>query len=585
MAVDFKRAAARSSRILTPRDKEFPEEFRYLATHRSAQDRDKRIPILPSQFTEFAVKMPEKTSNSLIPFTFEGRRYLKDIYDCPSRHILLRTARQVEKSTTLGNKMLAFGSLVANSSPLYVSPSMLQTKEFSRERLTSPVRQSQILQAWFPHITTKDSVLEKEMINGSKLRLRYAFLNADRVRGIPADFLFLDEIQNILVDNIPVIEQCLSHSPYKFYLYAGTPLSVDNTIEQYWEKFSTQNEWVVPCTCRLGTHHKYHWNILGPRSIGLHGPICTNCGKVVDPSSPLCHWVRMNTPQVVHPFEGFRIPQLMVPWIIKGGWSEVLDFQKRYGQSRFYNEVLGLSCESGQRPLTRTDLINNCRDFDYSPETLINLKHKLGSAVPIFFGIDWGQAGETQTSYTVLTIAAYINNRFRVLFVHRFEGSEVDPTIQLEKIIRLIDQWKPTLVGCDYGSGFYQNRELQNRFGPNRVIRYQHSGSLNAKVKWDEGLKRFLLNRGEIMQDIFTAIKRADVFDFPRWETFEPFSRDYLSIFSEYNPVTRVNTFKHQLGTQDDAFHSLLFCFMVSTLRFRRPDIFSQRPSAKQVAE
>jgi len=581
MPVDAIRYRASRRKILKKSGENLPKEVSYLETRRTAEQRNRRQPVLPSQFTEFAVRMPNKLTNTLDPFSFEGRRYLKDIYDTPSRHVLLRCGRQVEKSTTLGNKILSFGALVPNSAPLYVSPSMLQTKEFSRERLTQVIRQSEILQAWFPFMYRQDSVLEKEMINGTKVRLRYAFLNADRVRGIPADYLMIDEIQNILVDNIPVIEQALSHSPYKLYLYAGTPLTVDNTIEQYWEKFSTQNEWVVPCTCKASTIHKFHWNILGPKSIGLRGPICTNCGNIINPNHSAAHWVRMNTPLVTHPFEGFRIPQIMVPWVIADGWSEVLDFQKRYGQARFYNEVLGLSCESGSKPLTKTDILNNCRDYEFSAEELVKLKSSIShGSTPIFCGIDWGQAGQTHTSYTVLTLAAYINDRFRVFFIHRFEGNEIDPVIQLEKIIRIIDQWKPKIIACDYGSGFYQNRELLNRFGPTRVIQFQHAGQLRQKMKWEGSLKRFLLNRTEIMQDIFSAIKRGIYFDFPRYEIFEPFAKDFLAIFAEYNHIRRLTEFKHSLGTQDDAFHSLLFCFMGSTIIFKRDDIFNQAIAA-----
>ena len=90
--------------------------------------------------------------------------------------------------------------------------------------------------------------------------MRYAFLNADRVRGIPADMVCIDEIQDVLTDNIPVIEECVSHSSFKYKLYAGTPKSLDNTLESLWVEDSTQNEWVVPCDSCGGGDYR-HWNI------------------------------------------------------------------------------------------------------------------------------------------------------------------------------------------------------------------------------------------------------------------------------------------------------------------------------------
>ena len=140
---------------------------------------------------------------------------------------------------------------------LFVSPTQQQTETFSRDRIQTPVEYSQTLQTFTDGPMTKNNVLYKKFVTGSDITLRYAFLHADRVRGISADMLLLDEIQDILTDIIPIIEEALSHSPFKILRYSGTPKSLDNTISYYWNQFSTQNEWVVPCEgCNT-------WNILG----------------------------------------------------------------------------------------------------------------------------------------------------------------------------------------------------------------------------------------------------------------------------------------------------------------------------------
>ena len=158
---------------------------------------------------------------------------------------------------------------------------------------------------------------------------------------------------------------------------------------------------------------------------------------------------------------------------------------------------------------------------------------------------------------------------------YRFEGQEIDPTVQVEKIIRIIDQWKPVVIGCDYGGGFYQNRKLVNRYGEKRVMIYQYASSMREKMKWEPKAKRFMVNRTEIMSDVFQAIKNRNVFRFPRWEEFrKPFAQDFMNIFSEFNEQTRVDEYKHNPGSTDDSFHSFLYCFLASTLPHRRPDVF-----------
>src|SRR6185295_9462210 len=168
------------------------------------------------------------------------------------------------------------------------------------------------------------NVLEKKFVNRSQITLRFAFLNADRCRGIPADFVLIDEFQDILLDNIPVIEECASHSSFKLFCYSGTPKSMDNAIEYYFARFSTQNEWAVPCK-RHGTPNdrgSWHWNILTEDSIGPNGLICDRCGGDISAKDPDACWAAMNpNPAVEKPFEGFRIPQLMVPWL---DWDDLL---------------------------------------------------------------------------------------------------------------------------------------------------------------------------------------------------------------------------------------------------------------------
>lgn len=588
---------------------ELPDEWEYSYEPDESFDaeyfeerRGTLIGVTPSKFVEFAIMLPDKETQTYKRFDFSKRRYLRQIYDTPSIRTLLKCGRQVEKSTLLGNKLLSYSCINSAMNCLYVSPTNLQTKTFSNDRLREPIETSPYLKSW---TTSKlvDSISLKKFINRSQITLRYAFLNADRCRGIPADIICLDEVQDLLTDNIGVIEQCASHSVLNIggkihkggiFMYSGTPKSLDNTLEFYWQNQSTQNEWAVPCHRHAiqtgGAVSSVYWNILDEDNIGLEGVVCDRCHQPIDVADPMAQWVSLNpsilkSATIKTPFEGFRIPQLMVPWI---SHNAILQNQATYSRATFYNEVLGLSYDSGTRPLTQQDIIDNCDSrLLLTPEYQNSLVKYLGSAFPVYAGIDWG-AG-TEHSYTAIALGAYMGDgRFTVFYVHRFEGRELEPTVQMDEISRLMNKFRVQLAGCDYGGGHWPNDELTRRFGFQRVPRYQYSQHNATKVVWRPGLNHFLVHRTEVMSDIFNAIKRRNVFRFPNWEQFQtPYAQDMLSIFSEYNEQIRQNVYKKSPNNTDDTFHAILLCFLASMIRNPRPDVIAPnanpgRPQKKE---
>lgn len=569
---------------------ELPEEWDYEPEPEDYFDADfvlehqkDLVDVSPSMFTEFAIQVPEHETQKFVPFSFQNRRYLRQIYDTPSRRTLLKCGRQVEKSTMLGNKLLSYSCIQTALNSLYVSPTNQQTKVFSQDRLKEPIETSKYLKSW---TTTKlsDNVFLKKFVNRSQITLRYAYLNADRCRGIPASVICLDELQDLLTDNIPVIEECASHTPehMKVFMYSGTPKSLDNTIEFYWTSYSTQNEWAVPChrhSIKAGGHiSSIHWNILSEEHIGLKSLICDKCGNAISAQDDQAQWVSLNpnvTRTLEKPYEGYRIPQLMVPWVTH---AEIRQKQATYPRSKLFNEVFGLSYDSGTRPLTRQDIIDNCDPhISLDPTYQRKILSVLGQTRNVFAGIDWGTGENT---YTVLSLGTYLNDgRFTIFYIKRYEGPESEPQIQLESIDKIIREFRVELVGCDYGGGFWPNDELTRRFGFQRIVKYQYSQPA-TKVRWEDGLKRFLVHRTEVMSDIFNAIKRRDVFRFPNWVQFEvPYAVDMLNIFSEYSEQLRMNVYKKSPTCTDDSFHSVLNCFLASMIRNPRPDVIAPNAS------
>ena len=149
--------------------------------------------------------------------------------------------------------------------------------------------------------------------------------------------------------------------------------------------------------------------------------------------------------------------------------------------------------------------------------------------------------------------------------------------MQLEDIYRLVAIFKPMIIGTDYGGGFDRNKKLINKYGMQRVCKYQyaggHGGGKRVKVLFDTKRGVYLLSRTEVMSDMFNAI-REKVIRFPRWEDWqEPFGMDMLSIYSEYNETLRMIQYDKSINGTDDAFHSSLYCFFCSMIMYPRPDI------------
>jgi len=531
----------------------------------------RQVEVTPSEFTEFAIKLP--IEGAITPFSFEGRRYLKTVYDSPARRKLLVYSRQSEKSTYLGNSAIAYSAIVPAFKTLYVCPTAAQAQVFSVDRLKDPLEISPELQ-YMVNRNLSQNVFFKQFRNRSQVRVRYAFLSADRARGIASDKVQIDEFQDVHGPSVPVIEQCTSHSHWGLFDYAGTPKSLDNSIHKYWTEFSTQNEWAVPCQ-----HHgvpndpsSWHWNLLGIKNIGKEGPICARCGEPIDPADPLAQWVSLqpvtadNENRVT--FEGYHISQLMVPWMQGEKWTEILTHLEQYDETQFNNEVLGLSHDAGQRPLKRSHIIRCCNETIRIGAVLETAKRCESG---VFAGLDHG-TGE-DASFSLLTLGGYIDGIFQIFFAHRFVGEDLDPRRQLRRIAKLLHAVDFKILGSDYGGGFDRNDWLMRNFGASRVARYQYTGNPKTKIKWEPELGRFMLHRTEIMSDIFSAIRNQRI-RFPAWKEWEePFAADMLNIFAEYNARLHMTQYKLTRGKSDDTFHSILYCFLASMIVRPRPDI------------
>lgn len=495
----------------------------------------------------------------------------------------------VNHNTTFLANNLVVDSVVLNyNKSLYVSPSHTQTRQFSSEKLKPAIERSPLIKTYFQDSSVSMQVFEKGFTNGAFVFLRSAFRSADRARGVSARNLALDEIQDMLIDQIPVIRECTSHFLDARTLMAGTPKSLNNPIEVIW-KTTTQNEWLVPCP------HCKKWNFLDEKNIApteLYiedrlppGPVCKYCAKPIDPTKG--QWVSFNKGAAI---VGYRVPQLMVPWIcgLKSQWLKLLWKRDNYPISQFYNEVLGISYDSALSPVTQEQLMHICGDYDlWDLDNLTSDQIRFARGNHLTGGIDWGEgldgseklpSGKTRSaSYSVLTIGYYhTRDQYKVIAIKKFVGKETDPDYVVSYCAKVIKTLGIQLVGVDWGHGWMANNALVRILGPKHVVQFQYLPKLKEKMKYDPIGYRYHLQRNFVMSEFFYDLKKAYVC-FPRWSHFQPFAKDILAIYAEYNEFRREIKYDHRPSEPDDFYHSCLFAKLASDIMFGRTRRYTSR--------
>ena len=534
-----------------------------------------KIQLLTSEWVTSFIRIKDGDTGTAVPLVFDERKYLQRIYDTPARKVLLFTSRQTEKSTTIGNRIFSRAGMRPGHTSLFVSPSAMQTAVFSKTRLNEIIDISPLIKAQ-TSANIVNNLFEKHFANGSKVYLRYAFLTADRIRGLSVNDIFADEIQDLLSTVMPVIEETTSHHKDTLFVYSGTPKSLDNNIHHYWADNSTASEWCIPCEHHglPNTPSTWHWNILSEKNLGKTGPVCDRCGKPINPEHPYARWVEMqklDNERIT--FEGYRVCRLMVPWFWKSEkkWKEILAARERYPTAQFMNEVLAISYDSASKPITKLELIQAC---DPKYENNMEAAQKVAATNTSFFGIDWGSG---ERAYTVLTAGSYCRSdaSFQIYFMLRFTGPLSDPVAQMDEIEMLIDKLRPKYVGTDFGFGFYQNKRLLSRYGMHRIFPFEYAPRLNMKLKYIRTLHRTIAFRTPLMSDLFNALKRRKV-RLPKWSTIErPYGEDILNIHAEDSDNLRMIKYDKPKGKTDDSFHATLYCLLVSMLEHKRPDIIA----------
>jgi len=512
-------------------------------------------------------------------FSLADYPMFRAIYNTGAEKIVLQTCRQVGKSTTLANNCIIDSVSIPNFKIFFVAPTQEQTHKFSVDRVSATIHGSPIIEEYFTDVGGTDRVLTREFAaTNSKIFFSYAADNADRCRGVTAQKLLFDEVQDMLLDTVqPVVQACAQNFTDKYEIYCGTPKTMENSIEHLWAA-STQSEWVVKCDAC----NKYSV-ARSEKMLGVDGPICmqAGCGAYLNPRNGC--WVDMVKGAE---YKGFHISRIVMPNEVPKAWAEGTDehraarkrwksiWNKLYGKkpdslSMFRNEVLGVSDAVGRRLVTIEHLRKSATGPLCSRRPDINANMK--GVTKVAAGIDWSGGGAELKSRTVLVILGWVPllGKNRVLYYKIFPGTH--PVDEVEEIYATLCFYSMcNVIGADEGGGNFPTDLLRKRFGNARnVVKFKYADNIDKYCQWNPKSGLWTINRTRALDRVMMSLGFHQEIQFPSdllTANVADIPEPFQDILNEYEEMTGPNkdrkAWRHAPTKPDDFLHAMNYADM-----------------------
>lgn len=402
-----------------------------------------------------------------------------------------------------------------------------------------------------------NNLTHKTFSNGSSIRLSYASTDPDRVRGITADRVDFDEVQDQIIDNVSVIAESLSNSKWGIQRYTGTAKTLDNPIQKFWEE-SSQSEWAVKCIkggCGFWNIPDKNHNVL--KMIRPKGPCCAACGSPINPRQG--QWVH-GRPDKFNKFQGFHIPQIVLPAMVEDPkrWLAIVTKIAKLPESIIYTEVLGISTDQGTRLISQAEIL--AVSTLGPPHTVVD--KGLHRYAQICLGVDWGIANIT--SFTAVAVCGITFNG-NIECIHGEVWGGIAITEIFKKIASLVGQYECKFVACDYGAGFHNNQILSTEYGlPVTQLFYVTQGQfLNFTERMDIPLWK--VDRNTALDTVFDNIKKGRI-KFLDPEYSKSYTTHLLNVYEElveHSAGLVRRKFDRVPDQPDDFLHALTFATLV----------------------
>jgi hypothetical protein len=457
-------------------------------------------------------------------------------------------SRSVGKSYTMGAIALLLARLQSNLKIGYFLPTDQQIKITVEETFNRIINNSPQLLLMYSNISLgKQRVYMKKFKNNSVIYFRHQIVKTEdekgiKIRGAHPDVIIFDECQDLHYDFVDKIRPTIISSKYGIEFYAGTFKTEYHLSYDMWYE-GTRHEYMVICpNCKaenFATRENIDYDNIS------YGPFCIKCKtqltrKIIKENGKL---VQTNPNGK---YFSLRLSSLFAYWI---PWK-VIEKQKLNTYEAFVNEIVGEPIQLQDKIITENDIRKNCENYDF-----INVYDPTQQYI-LFAGIDW--AGDM--TYTVLTILGYKDEKFYVLFVKKYTGTEgIKNTVHLN-VEKDLMRFRPVRIFGDWGMGLGRNSYLESKGFP--IFEFEFTGGDNPP-KYSESRGRFIGSKYRLMEMFIKDLKSGKI-KFPRYEIIAPFIREYTSYTrTEYKSRREpyLTYEKEDPEALDDSFMSLILAY------------------------
>lgn len=500
----------------------------------------------PVRFTEATGTINGK------PFSFKGRDHLHDIYRDKHPRIVIVASRQVEKSETVARKLMQAGYHRPYTTLTYTAPRAEQVTRFQSERFRQAIKDSTegILENSVDK--SRDAKTATRLTNKSIYYFGSGWSDGDSLRGIPADIVFFDEVQDMTQSAIESIEKSVSHSEITDEItelngvcfYTGTPKQTGTYYDRVLWGMSDQKHWYVECTeCgheqNIGMNNIYDDETQDDRK--YFG--CTECRTELDRQRG--KWVAHYPDNTL--YSSYHLSQLNMSWISA---NQIWRDYQTMDEMTFNNEVLGKFFAGNTKPVQMEDVLA-CADANYAM--------RIGNTeFDCVMGIDYGSGGKSKSIITIGHNAKVDGDT--KLVVDYIENCTISNEDEMLKHVQsLVQRFNVVKIVGDIGYGSYEHGKLYTWYGK-RAMACRYVAYPGDPGKRDIKESNVIHVDRTFSMDRLIEMFRKHQLVFPYKNPGEiEFAFDhYTSIemkFTTSNTGTGRKLYDHR--TPDDAFHSL----------------------------
>lgn len=523
-------------------------------------------PLLP---IFFSLKGKPYTLNDHFPFV--------PLFDTTTpTSMLLKCARQTGKSASLSARAVITVASNPHYNILFVTPLFEMVRRLSTSYVAPFINESPI-RDFLVGKRGSANVLHRAFGNGSNLYFSYAYLSADRIRGINASEVDFDELQNFDIQFLPEVVETTSGSEHGLIRYAGTPMTMENAVEEQWQA-SSMAEWVIPCkACHKDNIPSLDYDLdamIGPYHEDISeerpGVICANpkCRRPIFPREGF--WADRR-PELRNQFCGLHVPQIIIPqhYASPDRWQRLLNKRNHhegFTDGKFYNEVCAESYDQGARLITLAELQAAASLDIRSIEHAVEMADRYEQ---VAIGVDWGGGGLKGDSLTKIAVAgAHMDGSIDIIF-GQASNTPHNQAREASLVRKRFAQFRADIIAHDFAvAGELRDKFLiDNGFPPQFIMPVQYVPGMRQKIiKWNPPFKGkrgyHSLDKPKALGLVCNAIRHGLIRFFPMQGDGVKLIKEFLALAedkTERDNAADIYRIVRTPGRSDDFAHAVTF--------------------------